>query len=166
MAGFLAKPVGFSAVFVHHIFVHIASLLILIFSAAITIQLGGKTKAVLFVLLCLLISPGFGRTQQLFQPVVFSELCWVLGFYQLIRFIKNPQHRHLLYLTLTLAFGFLTKYDIVFLIAGLVGLFFFEKTRSYLLRIATVPYMLLFLAIISPNVWWQYEHNFPMFQMF
>lgn len=163
---FLQNQLGSSAVFVHHIFVHIASLLILIFSAAITIQLGGKTKAVFFVLLCLLISPGFGRTQQLFQPVVFSELCWVLGFYQLIRFIKKPDHRHLLYLTLTLAFGFLTKYDIVFLMAGLAGLFFFKKTSTFLFRITTVPYILLFLAIISPNVWWQYQHNFPMFQMF
>lgn len=62
------------SVFVHHIFSHIAAILILIFVSKITVELGGKTKAVFLVLMCIIIAPAFGRSQQLFQPVVFSQL--------------------------------------------------------------------------------------------
>ena len=66
--------------FVHHIFPHFASILILITIARITIALGGNDKALFLVLLGIIIAPGFGRSQQLFQPVVFSQLFWILGF--------------------------------------------------------------------------------------
>tara|TARA_R110002049_G_scaffold308602_3_gene513094 strand:- start:743 stop:1003 length:261 start_codon:yes stop_codon:yes gene_type:complete len=51
------------------------------------------------VLLAIVIAPGFGRSQQLFQPVVFSQLFWVLGFYQLVRFVKYLNKKSLWYLT-------------------------------------------------------------------
>src|SRR5690606_22086508 len=73
-------------VFVHHIFPHIAAILILIFVSKITFELGGKAKAVFLVLLCIIIAPAFGRSQQLFQPVVFSQLFWVLNFYLLTKY--------------------------------------------------------------------------------
>ncbi len=163
---FIQNQIGSDAVVVHHIFTHLASLLIIIFVALTTLALGGRTKAVFIVLLCMLGSPGFGRTQQLFQPVVFSELFWVLGFYQLVRFVKSPDYRHLLYLTITLAAGFLTKYDIVFFIAGLASLFFFKKVQPVLFTRATLKCVLLFIVLISPNIWWQYQHGFPVFNMF
>lgn len=59
------------SVFIHHLFPHISAILILIFVSNITIELGGKTKAVFLVLMCIIIAPAFGRSQQLFQPVVF-----------------------------------------------------------------------------------------------
>ena len=60
-----------TSVFVHHIFAHIAAILILIFVSKITIEFGGKAKAVFLVLMCIIIAPAFGRPQQLFQPLVF-----------------------------------------------------------------------------------------------
>ncbi|HEY4877475.1 MAG TPA: glycosyltransferase family 39 protein [Puia sp.] len=83
------------SVFVHHIFTHIASLLIIILIALTTIELGGRTKAIFMVLLCIIIAPCFGRGQQLFQPVVFSQFFWILAFYQLVRFIKTLEQRYL-----------------------------------------------------------------------
>ena len=49
---------GSNAVFVHHIFIHIATILILILTGLSTIELGGKYKAVFLALLCIMISPG------------------------------------------------------------------------------------------------------------
>ena len=155
-----------SSVFAHHIFSHIASLGIIIILGLTTKALGGKTKAVFIVLLCVLISPGFGRSQQLFQPVVFSQFFWVLSFFQLVRYVKTLESRYLLYLTVCAAFGFLTKYDIVFFISGLLSLLIFTRTRKTVLIHSFWKYVLLFLLIVSPNLWWQWHHDFPVFQMF
>jgi len=157
---------GSTSVFVHHIFTHVATVLILILIGLTTIELGGKSKAVFIALLCILISPGFDRSHQLFQPVVFSELFWVLSFYMLVRFVKKQDTKNLFYLTLALAFGFLTKYDIVFFIAGICSLFLFKNMQKFLLSKQVWKFILLFVVIIGPNLWWQYAHGFPMFQMF
>ena len=154
------------SVFVHHIFVHIASLLMLVIIARTTIELGGKDSAVFIVLLCMLAAPAFGRSQQLFQPVVLSQLFWTLSFYQLVRFIKVPQSKYLFYLTICISFGWLAKYDMLFFIAGLSSLLFYKKTRAIIWNISTLKYVFIFLLLIIPNLIWQYQHQFPVLQMF
>jgi hypothetical protein len=154
------------SVFVNHIFAHIASLLIFILVAKTTLQLGGGNKALFIVLLCMLTAPAFGRSQQLFQPVVFSQLFWILSFYQLVRFCKTLDEKYLLYLTLACAFGFLTKYDILFFIAGLSSLLLFVQPRKIVLSKSILKYIFLFLVIVTPNLVWQYQHQFPALQMF
>ena len=154
------------SVFVHHIFAHIASLLILILVALCVTELGGKASGVFFALLSIVVSPGLEMSEQLFQPVVLSQFFWVLCFYQLLRFIKTVEHKYLLYLTLSLAFGFLAKYDIVFFIAGLSSMLFFQRTRSALASFTIGKYVILFIVLIAPNLWWQYQHNYPALHMF
>lgn len=152
------------SVFVHHIFSHIATIFILIYISKIVVELGGKSKAVFLVLLCLI--PIMGRSQQLFQPVVFSQLFWVLSFYQLTKYVKFPDRKYLWYLTLTVAFGFLTKYDAVFFIFGLTALFFFKTTRDSLIKHKFWWNIIAFIVIISPNIIWQYLNDFPVLKMF
>lgn len=163
---FIQNQFHSQSVFVHHIFSHVASVLILILTALITIELGGKSKAVFIVLLCILTAPAFGRGHQLFQPVVFTHLFWMLSFYQLVKFVKTPDKKYLIYLTICLGFGFLTKYDILFFIAGLTGLLFNKPTRVIIFQKDVWKYIFLFILIIAPNVLWQYKHGFPVFDMF
>lgn len=47
LLAFIQNMFQSESVFVHHIFPHIAALLILIFVSKITVELGGKTKAVI-----------------------------------------------------------------------------------------------------------------------
>ncbi|NGX85293.1 glycosyltransferase family 39 protein [Aequorivita sp. KMM 9714] len=163
---FIQNQFHSQSVFVHHIFSHIASFLILILIALTTLQLGGKSKAVFIVLLCILTAPAFGRGHQLFQPVVFTHFFWLLSFYQLVRFVKTLDKKYLLYLTICLSFGFLTKYDILFFIAGLSGLLLFKSTRTSILQKDIWKYILLFIILIAPNVIWQYKQGFPVLDMF
>lgn len=163
---YVQNLLGSTSIFAHHIFSHLASLGIIVLLGFITRALGGKNRAVFIVLLCVLISPGFGRSQQLFQPVVFSQFFWILSFFQLVRYIKTLDNRYLLYLTICAALGFLTKYDIVFFIAGLVSLLFFDRTRKSVIFQSFWKYVLLFLVLVSPNILWQWQHDFPLFQMF
>ncbi len=153
------------SVFVHHLFSHIAAILILIYIAKTTLELGGKSKAVFLVLLAIIIAPGFGRSQQLFQPVVFSQLFWVLGFYQLVRFTKYLDSKSLWYLTLFCILGFLMKYDSIFFLFGLSSLLLFKRTRTVLIKNKFWFNILVFLLCIAPNLIWQYLNDFPLFQM-
>lgn len=154
-----------NVVYIHHFFSHIAALLIIIYVAKITIELGGKNKAVFLVLLAIIIAPGFERSQQLFQPVVFSQLFWVLAFYQLIRFVKYLDKKALWYLTVFCIFGFLTKYDSIFFLFGLSSLFFFKRTRAALIQHKFWINGIVFFLCILPNIIWQFNNDFPLFQM-
>lgn len=153
-------------VFIHHIFPHIAMLLIIIYVGKITMELGGKSVAVFIALFCLLIAPGFEESQQLFQPVVFSQLFWVLCFYQLARFIKYNSKKYLWYLTIFISLFFLTKYDALFFSFGLLSLLFFRQTRVALVKGKYWQCLMIALLILLPNIIWQYVNGFPVLQMF
>ncbi len=154
------------SVFVHHIFSHIATILILIYVSKITIELGGKTKAVFLVLLCIIIAPGFGRSQQLFQPVVFSQLFWVVNFFLLTKYVKSLDRKYLWLLTFGAALAFLTKYDAVFFIFGVSSLLLFTSTRQTLLKQNFWWNIIVFILLISPNIIWQIVYDFPVLKMF
>ncbi len=166
LLAFIQNLFGSNSVFVHHIFSHLASLLIIIYVAKTTIELGGKNRAIILVLLAIIIAPSFGRSQQLFQPVVFSQLFWILGFYQLTRFLKYLDKKSLWYLTLFAVLGISVKYDAVFYIFGLSSLFFFKNTRHALIQHRFWLNILVAVALILPNLIWQYANDYPILQMF
>lgn len=154
------------SVFVHHIFPHIATLLMIIYVGKITVELGGRSIAVFIALFCLLIAPGIEGGQQLFEPVVFSQLFWVLCFYQLIRFIKNADKKYLWYLTLLVSLFFLTKYDALFFCFGLCSLLLFKRIRIALVSAGYWQCLMIAFLILLPNIIWQYVNGFPALQMF
>ena len=153
------------SIYIHHVFSHLASIIILIYVAKTTIELGGKNKAVFLVLLGLIIAPGFGRSQQLFQPVVFSQLFWVLSFYSLVRFVKYLDKKSLWLLTVFCILGFLSKYDAVIFITGLTVLFLFKRTRDALVQNKFWWNILVALIFIMPNLIWQISNDYPVLQM-
>jgi Dolichyl-phosphate-mannose-protein mannosyltransferase len=155
-----------NSVFIHHLFSHISSILILIYVAKTTIELGGKSKALFLTLLCIIIAPAFGRSQQLFQPVVFSQLFWVLGFYQFVKYAKYLNSKNLFYLTILAVLGISVKYDMLFFIFGISSLLFFKRTRESLLKQNIWINLILAILLITPNIIWQYSNDFPLLQMF
>lgn len=163
---FIQNLFNSNSVFVHHLFTHISSILIIVYVAKTTIELGGKSKALLLTLLCIIIAPAFGRSQQLFQPVVFGQLFWVLAFYQLVCYAKYFHKKHLFYLTLFSVIGLLFKYDLVFFIFGLSSLFFFKRSRESLLKQNIWLFIFVGFLIVLPNIYWQYSNDFPVLQMF
>ena len=166
LLAFIQNLFGSNSVYVHHLFAHIASILIIIYVAKTTIELGGKNIAIFLALLCIIIAPSFGRSQQLFQPVVFSQLFWVLGFYQLTRFVKYLDKRSLWYLTAFVLLGCSVKYDAVFFIFGLSALLLFRRTRDALIQQHFWQNIIVVILLLLPNLIWQYANNFPVLQMF
>lgn len=153
------------SLFVNHLFVYISSTLIFIVSGLIAVRLGGNWPAVLIVMLCVLFSPGFGASYSLFLPVVFEQLAWISCIYFLVVFNNDPQNKYLFGLAIAGALGFLSKYSIVFLIAGVaVSLLMFRRDllKKPMLWLAVI----LFLVMIFPNVLWQIKYGFPVIHHF
>jgi hypothetical protein len=163
---FIQNLFNSNSVFIHHLFAHISSILIIIYISKITIELGGKNKALFLTLLCVIIAPAYGRSQQLFQPVVFGQLFWVLGFYQLVLYTKYLNKKNLTFLSVFSVIGFLFKYDIIFFIFGLMSLIFYKRTRETILKQHIGLHIVIAILIILPNIYWQYSNHFPVFQMF
>lgn len=163
---FIQNLFASNSVYLNHFFSHIASILIILYVAKTTIELGGKNKAIFLALLCIIIAPSFGRSQQLFQPVVFSQLFWVLSFYQLTRFVKYLDNKSLWYLTVFVILGCSVKYDALFFIFGLSSLFLFQRTRKALLELDFWKNVLVVFLVLLPNLIWQYANDYPVLQMF
>ncbi|HVM89674.1 MAG TPA: glycosyltransferase family 39 protein [Puia sp.] len=166
LLAFMQSLFNSHAVFVYHLFPHIAMLLIIIYVGKITVEAGGKSIAVFIALFCCLVGPGFEESQQLFSPVVFSQLVWVLCFYQLIRFIKHGDGKYLWYLTIFISLLFLTKYDALFFCFGLLSLLLFRKIRFALVKGKYWQCLIISFLILLPNMIWQYVNGWPALVMF
>jgi len=166
LLAFIQNLLHSQSVLAHHIFPHIAMLLIIIYVGKITVELGGKGIAVFIALFSLLVGPALELSQQLFEPVVFSQLFWVLCFYQLVRFVKFGDRKYLWYLTISLSLFFLTKYDALFFSFGLLSLLCFRKTRVELAKGKYWQCLMIAFLILLPNIIWQYVNDWPALQMF
>ena len=123
--------------------------------------LGGNIFALVLGALAVIFSV-IMRMNMLFQPNSFDILCWTFLYFTFIRYIQSNHSKWLIWAAISFAVGFLNKYNIVFLIAGLVPAIastqhrkiFANRTLYYAAGIA--------LLIISPNLIWQYQHQFPV----
>jgi hypothetical protein len=162
---FLQNLFHSKSIYVNHIFVHLASAGILFLCGLITIKLGGKWRAVLLTMLCITFAPAFGITHNSFQPVIFDQFFWVLGFYFLVNYCIETQNKYLVFMSGALALGFLAKYSIAFLVAGIIISFVIWKPQIFKNKIFWLS-VLVFLLIVSLNIAWQIRNNFPVLDHF
>ena len=149
------------SLYINHLFNYINSVLIILFCGLITIRLGGGVLAVLITESAILFSPGFAVTQYLFLPTAFEQLFWVLIIYYTVEFCNSRNTKHLIYISLLAAIGFLNKYSIVFLFAGFVSSIFIFKRELLGRKIAWIA-LLVFMILILPNLFWQNANDFPV----
>jgi hypothetical protein len=152
-------------IFINHLFVHIAAALIIFLCGLITIELGGKWEALLLTMSCILFSPGMAASHSLFLPVIFEQLAWIACIYFLIKYCNDGHDNYLIYTGILGAFGFLTKYSIVFLTGGLLFSILILKINILKKRAIWIG-VLLFLILISPNVIWQFRNGLPVLHHF
>lgn len=130
-------------------------------------DLGGKKWAQIIGATAFVFSPAFLGSNQLFQPVSFNQFFWFLSAIVIIKIInewedKNSSLRLWIILGVIAGIGFLTKYSLVFFYAGLFGAFLLTPYRVILKTKYPYIALALMLIIISPNLWWQYSHDFPI----
>ncbi len=149
------------SLFVNRFFIHLSGIASMLLTTMIVTKLGGKWKAVLIALLCILVSPLFGASHMLFLPVGFSQFFHLLAAYYLIFYYHEKEDRYLYLLAISVGLGFLTKYLIGFFILSL-GICILLLDRALLRKKAFWQAVVLFVLIISPNLLWQIIHGFPV----
>lgn len=102
------------------------------------------------------------RINMLFQPNSLDILCWTLLYYTLIRYIQTEHYKWLYLAAISFAIGFLNKYNIAFCIVGLLPAIMLTSQRKLFLKPKFYLAILIGLALISPNLIWQFQNDFPV----
>ncbi len=102
------------------------------------------------------------RINMLFQPNSLDILCWTLLYYTFIRFIQTENYKWLYFMAISFAIGFLNKYNIAFCLLGLLPAILLTEQRKIFLKPQFYLALVIGLAVISPNLIWQFGHDFPV----
>ncbi|MBS1506521.1 MAG: glycosyltransferase family 39 protein [Bacteroidetes bacterium] len=125
-------------------------------------ELNGNFFALVLGATCVLFSTLL-RLNTLYQPNSFDVLSWTALYFVLIKFCKTQDTKWFFVAAVVFAVGFLNKYNLVFLLIGLVPALLLTEQR----KIFAQPKFYLALAagflLILPNLWWQYQNDFPVF---
>lgn len=123
-------------------------------------ELGGQRLAQVSAALAIALSPLplFEGTE--FQYTTFDYLWWVLIAYFTIRLLTTENPRWWLAIGAAVGMGLLTKYSIVFFIAGLLAGLILTRSRRYFLNPWFWAGIGVALLICLPNFIWQVRHQF------
>lgn len=135
--------------------------LTVIVTCLITARLGGKTFAQLLAGLGV-ITGAYLRMHTLFQPNILDIFFWTSSLYFLLRFVQSNHSKDFFWMSLCLALGWWSKYSVAFLIASIFIGLLLTKNRNLFLQKHFYKTTAVALIIILPNVWWQYDHKWPL----
>jgi 4-amino-4-deoxy-L-arabinose transferase-like glycosyltransferase len=127
-------------------------------------ELGGGQRAQALTAIAVLFNPLFLRTSSLFQPVVFDQLWWLLGFWALLRLVNTEDHRWWIALGFAAGLGLLSKFSILFFgLAVLIGLLLTSRRKEFL---GPWPWVTLGIALLigSPSIVGQIRLGFPVLE--
>jgi hypothetical protein len=125
-------------------------------------ELGGGRYAQFLAGAAMLLTPANLRPGMLFQPVIFDIFFWTLLAYMVIRYINTEDKRYILYFGLVFGLSFLNKYSTGFALLGMAGALLLSPYRRALWSRPAGLAALIALAMVLPNLIWQYRHDFPV----
>jgi hypothetical protein len=123
-------------------------------------ELGGGRWAQAAAALAVAVSPLplFEGTE--FQYTTFDYLWWVLIAYFVIRLLKTENPRWCLAIGAVIGVGLMTKYTMMFFVAGILGGLLLTRARRFLGGRWFWTGAALALLIVLPNLIWQLRHDF------
>ena len=98
----------------------------------------------------------------LYQPNSFDVFSWTLLYYILIKYFHTENSKWLVVAAVVFAIGFLNKYNIVFQVLGLIPAILLSQQRRIFGKKQLYIAAFFGLLLISPNILWQYQNNFPV----
>ncbi|MBT8393259.1 MAG: glycosyltransferase family 39 protein, partial [Bacteroidia bacterium] len=127
-------------------------------------EVGGKKKAITLACLAYILSPSYLHTNFLFQPVAFNHFYWLLSGYLIFKLIKQNNPKIWIWIGITFGLAFLNKYSIVFFYAAFGVALLFSTHRKLILSKYFLFAVIAGLLIITPNLLWQIDNNWPVLQ--
>jgi hypothetical protein len=133
-----------------------------IVAGKIVLSLGGKMYA-LFLCFLTFIYSAYLRVHFLFQPNFPEVFFWTMIAYSIIRYIQTQKNGWLYVTGICAGLGMLSKYSALFYIAGTcIGLLLTTQRKIFTNKHFYFAALIGF-AIFLPNVIWQYNRHFPVF---
>ena len=136
----------------------------IVFTGLMANELGGRRLAQFAATLAVALSPMPLFQGSEFQYSSFDYLWWVLIAYFTIRLLKTENPRWWLAIGATIGVGLMTKYSIVFFIAGILGGVLLSRARRDPKSGWFWAGIALALLIFLPNFLWQLRHDFISYQ--
>lgn len=104
------------------------------------------------------------RINILFQPNSFDILAWTIIFYLLVKYVQSEKSKWLFLLSIIVALGFYNKYNLAFLIIGLLASLLLTSQKKIFSNISFWKAALLAAILILPNIIWQVVNHFPVLE--
>lgn len=125
-------------------------------------ELGGGQTAQVLTAVAAIFNPLFLRAASLFQPVVFDQFWWMLGFYALIRLGNSSDRKWWILLGVAGGLGLLSKFSILFFGAAVLAGVLLTRWRDLL---TAGPWTALGIALVlgAPSVIGQISLDWPLF---
>jgi hypothetical protein len=125
-------------------------------------ELKGSLFALILGATCVLFS-ALLRLNFLFQPNSLDVLCWTTFYFILIKYINTENVKWLFIGSLVFSIGFLNKYNIIFLIIGILPAILLTDQRKVFVKKEFYFAIICGLLLLFPNLLWQYKNNFPVY---
>jgi Dolichyl-phosphate-mannose-protein mannosyltransferase len=138
----------------------LAQSIAMVFTGLMARELGGRRWAQMVAALAAAIAPMSVCMGTMFQYIAFDYLWWVLAAWFVIRLLHTENPRWWLAVGAVLGLGMMTKYTIIFFIAGIVAGVLLTPARRYLKNPWLWAGAALSIVIFLPNVIWQVRHDF------
>jgi len=125
-------------------------------------ELNGRVFALLMGVLAMLFSVLL-RLNILYQPNSSDVFFWTLTYFIIIKYVNTKNSNWLYVAGFAIGFGILSKYNIVFLVIGLLAALLLTKERKIFLQKKLYIGVLIAFILILPNLLWQVQNHFPTF---
>jgi hypothetical protein len=133
--------------------------LVVVWKAIETLK--GNLYALILGVTCVLFS-SLLRINILYQPNSLDILCWTSFYYVIIQYVTTENKKWFYIGAVVFAFGFLNKYNILFLLIGLLPALLLSKQRKIFVEKKLYWALILGVLLILPNLLWQYNNHFPI----
>ncbi|MFN8470122.1 MAG: glycosyltransferase family 39 protein [Caldilineaceae bacterium] len=133
---------------------------VLVLTGLMARDLGGRRPAQMVAALAAAISPVALIGGVMLHYLSFDYLWWVLAAFCVIRLLHTEDPRWWLGIGAAIGLGMMTKYSMLFFVAGIAVGTLFTPARRYLRSRWLWAGAGLALLIFLPNLIWQLQHNF------
>jgi hypothetical protein len=141
-------------------FAALAQSVAMVFTGLMARELGGRRWAQVVAALAAAVAPMSVCMGTMLQYISFDYLWWVLVAYFLVRLLRSENPRWWLAIGAVLGLGMMTKYTMIFFIAGIVAGVLLTSARRYLKSPWLWAGVALSVVIFLPNLIWQLQHDF------
>ncbi|WP_348521732.1 glycosyltransferase family 39 protein [Chryseobacterium sp. H1D6B] len=161
---FLTKILGNSIFWIKFFPALFGALTIVIVWKAIE-EIKGNLFALVLGATCITFSALF-RVNMLYQPNSLDILCWTALYYFVLKYVNSYQIKWLYITAVIFAIGFLNKYNIAFLILGILPAVILTSERRVFKNKHLYFAGGLVLLLIFPNLIWQFNNDLPVIHHF